>query len=150
MDSLCVRFGKNTMSGRLAGKRCLIVGGTSGIGLAAAERFLEEDARLVIAGLPADNKLSVSSTPCFACDATVPAQVVSLFHFTVEQLQGLDVLYHVAGGSGRRAGDGPLHECTDEGWQATLDANLKTTFLTNRRAIQQFLSQYCYLIHAVP
>jgi NAD(P)-dependent dehydrogenase (short-subunit alcohol dehydrogenase family) len=128
------------MPGRLAGKRCLIVGGTSGIGLAAAERFLEEDARLVSAGLATD-KVSFGSTPFVACDATVPAQVESLFHFTVEQLQGLDVLYHVAGGSGRRAGDGPLHECTDEGWQATLDANLKTTFLTNRRAIQQFLSQ---------
>ena len=35
---------------RLAGKRCLIVGGTSGLGLAAARRFLDEGARLVIAG----------------------------------------------------------------------------------------------------
>ena len=37
---------------RLANKRCLLVGGTSGIGLAAARRFVEEGARLVIAGLP--------------------------------------------------------------------------------------------------
>ena len=39
---------------RLAGKRCLIVGGTSGIGLAAAERFHAEGAALVVAGLPDD------------------------------------------------------------------------------------------------
>ena len=36
--------------GRLQGKGCLIVGGTSGIGLAAAWRFLEEGARVVVAG----------------------------------------------------------------------------------------------------
>src|SRR5262249_57366178 len=37
---------------------------------------------------------------------------------------GFDGLYHVAGGSGRRWGDGPLHEITDEGWRKTLELNL--------------------------
>ena len=36
--------------GRLDGRTCLIVGGTSGIGLASARRFLEEGARVVVAG----------------------------------------------------------------------------------------------------
>jgi len=49
------------------------------------------------------------------------------------------VLFHVAGGSGRRHGDGPLHECSDAGWRATLDLNLTSTFLTNRAAVQVFL-----------
>ena len=39
------------MTGRLRGKRCLIVGGTGGLGLAAAARFLDEGASLVLAGL---------------------------------------------------------------------------------------------------
>src|SRR5207253_10758226 len=56
-----------------------------------------------------------------------------------ERLGGLNVLYHVAGISGRRQGDGPLHECTDDGWQATVDANLKSAFLTNRAAVRNFL-----------
>src|SRR5262249_55067605 len=30
---------------------------------------------------------------------------------------------------------------TDAGWQATLDANLKSVFLTNRAAVQHFLGQ---------
>src|SRR5207253_11131376 len=38
-----------------------------------------------------------------------------------------------------RHGDGPLHECTDDGWQTTIDANLKSTFQTNRAAVQLFL-----------
>ena len=63
-----------------------------------------------------------------------------MFAEAVSALGGLDVLYHVAGGSGRSFGDGPLHECTEEGWHATLDANLKSTFLTNRAAVRHFLA----------
>jgi NAD(P)-dependent dehydrogenase (short-subunit alcohol dehydrogenase family) len=136
------------MPGRLADQRCLIVGGTTGLGYAAAARFLQEGARVVIAGRAPDKggaaaeALSPHGPVQFvACDAVDPAQVARLYDETVTFLNGLDVLYHVAGISGRRHGDGPLHECTDAGWQATLDANLKSTFLTNRAAVRHFLSQ---------
>src|SRR5262245_14538198 len=62
-----------------------------------------------------------------------------MFLSIVPMLGGLDVLYHVAGISGRKHGDGPLHECSDRGWQATIDANLKSVFLTNRAAVRHFL-----------
>jgi NAD(P)-dependent dehydrogenase (short-subunit alcohol dehydrogenase family) len=136
--------------GLLDNKRCLIVGGTSGIGWAAGKRFLQEGARLAIAGLdePQSHQgvislMEAAGKPCLTigCDARDPEQVHEAFAFTLKVLGGLDVLYQVAGGSGRKDGDGPLHECTDEGWQATLDANLKSTFLTNRAAIQHFLGQ---------
>ena len=133
------------MPGRLDQKRCLIIGGTSGLGLAAATRFLEEGARLVISGRSPEVVDWALATLCaavgFSCDATDSAQVTKLFEQTLSALGGLDVLYHVAGMSGRRAGDGPLHECTDEGWQGTIDGNLRTTFLTNRAAVQQYLKQ---------
>ena len=131
---------------RLQNKRCLIVGGTTGLGLAAARRFLEEGARLMIAGRSVDKgATAVDTLPSlghvhfFACDAADAVQVKLLFEYTLESLGGLDVLYHVAGISGRRYGDGPLHECTDDGWQTTIDVNLKSTFLTNRAAVQHFL-----------
>lgn len=127
---------------RLANKRCLIIGGTSGIGLAAGEQFLNEGARLVVAGLtsePGGERLKGATI--IACDATQPDQVEALIAKTVEQLGGLDVLYHVAGGSGRRLGDGPLHECSDAGWQYTVDLNLKSVFLSNRAAVKHFLAQ---------
>jgi NAD(P)-dependent dehydrogenase (short-subunit alcohol dehydrogenase family) len=125
--------------GRLANKRCLIVGGTSGLGLAAAERFVAEGARLVIAGNAAGESRSAAHFVC--ADAAEPQEVEDLFKMVLEQLGGLDVLYHVAGGSGRKFGDGPLHECSDDGWQATLRLNLTSTFLTNRAAIRLFLQQ---------
>jgi len=133
---------------QLPNKRCLIVGGSTGLGFAAAERFLQEGARLVIAGRsPAKGAAAVAAlaghgpVQFAACDASSPEQVEALFREATAWLGGLDVLYHVAGISGRRHGDGPLHECTDDGWQATLDANLKSTFLTNRAGLRHFLGQ---------
>jgi NAD(P)-dependent dehydrogenase (short-subunit alcohol dehydrogenase family) len=127
------------MTGRLANKRCLIVGGTSGIGLVAARRFVEEGTRLVVAGLASPP--AIDGLTFLPCDAASEAQVETLFTETTKRLGGLDVLYHVAGSSGRRHGDGALHECTDVGWHATMDANLKSVFLTNRAAVRQFLNQ---------
>jgi NAD(P)-dependent dehydrogenase (short-subunit alcohol dehydrogenase family) len=134
--------------GQLSGKRCMIVGGTTGLGRAAARRFLEEGAKLVIAGRSADKggeaqaELSALGAVAFlACDAGVPNQVERLFADALVFLGGLDVLYHVAGISGRRFGDGPLHECSDDGWHATLEANLTSTFLTNRATVRRFLQQ---------
>jgi NAD(P)-dependent dehydrogenase (short-subunit alcohol dehydrogenase family) len=136
------------MPDRLREKRCMIVGGTTGLGLTAATRFLEEGARLVILGRSAEKGAAalkslqaVGPVHFFACDASQTAQVEETFKSTLSLLGGLDVLYHVAGSSGRSHGDGPLHECTDEGWQHTLDANLKSVFLTNRAAVRHFLGQ---------
>jgi NAD(P)-dependent dehydrogenase (short-subunit alcohol dehydrogenase family) len=136
------------MSGQLANKRALIVGGTTGLGLAAARRFLEEGARLVIAGRSPDKGAEavaalkdVGPVRFVGCDARSAAEVEHLFAEAVAFLGGLDVLYHVAGISGRRYGDGPLHECSEEGWGATLDANLTSTFLTNRAAVRHFLGR---------
>ncbi len=133
---------------QLHGKRCLIAGGTTGLGRAAAKRFLEEGAKLVIAGRSkdkGDEALTVlrplGPLAFVPCDAALPEQVQLLFDEAVSFLGGLDVLYHVAGISGRRYGDGPLHECSDEGWHATLEANLTSTFLTNRAAVRRFLQQ---------
>jgi NAD(P)-dependent dehydrogenase (short-subunit alcohol dehydrogenase family) len=137
------------VAGQLANKRCLIVGATSGIGWAAAKRFLEEGAQVAVNGFddPGSKPVSVAlyeatgRTPLSAnCDVRDGKQVDKLFKFVLSVFGGLDVLYHVAGGSGRKDGDGPLHECTDSGWQATLDLNLTSTFLTNRAAVRHFLA----------
>lgn len=136
------------MAGRLSDKRCLIVGGTSGIGLATASRFLEEGARVAVSGLPVARTADVLAAlhplgpaTLLPCDARQPEQVEQLIGDTLTCLGGLDVLFHVAGGSGRRHGDGPLHTCSDDGWQYTLDLNLHSLFLTNRAAVRYFLQE---------
>jgi NAD(P)-dependent dehydrogenase (short-subunit alcohol dehydrogenase family) len=133
--------------GRLEGKRCLIVGGTSGIGLAALQRFLQEGARVFVIGLPPTEAAIASQqrwgqeAALATADASDPKAFAEAFLAGSNFLQGLDILFHVAGMSGRRLGDGPLHECTLEGWQATLHANLGSTFLSNQAAIRLFLDR---------
>ena len=51
------------------------------------------------------------------------------------ELERIDALVCAHGISGRRLGDGPVDTCTEEGWDAVLDANLRSVFLYCKRAI---------------
>lgn len=138
---------------RLEDRNCLIVGATSGIGLAAARRFLEEGARVVVAGLddPAPGPLTchVLETlrplgPCagWSMDASREADVAFLFEHALDFFAGrLDVLLHVAGISGRRYGDGPLDACTRGGWDRVMEVNAVSVLHTNQAAIRIMLGQ---------
>jgi NAD(P)-dependent dehydrogenase (short-subunit alcohol dehydrogenase family) len=53
----------------------------------------------------------------------------------------LDGVYSVAGISGRRFGDGPLHEATLEGWEAVISSNATSQFLVARAAVRRMLAQ---------
>ncbi len=133
------------------GRGCLVVGGTSGIGLTTADLFLAEGARVVVCGRSPKtldeartilDAVSPGKVLAATCDATNPAEVERLVDESVSFLGGrLDVLFHVAGISGRRFGDGPLHECTEEGWAAVIETNARSVFLTNRAAVRRMLAQ---------
>jgi NAD(P)-dependent dehydrogenase (short-subunit alcohol dehydrogenase family) len=64
-------------------------------------------------------------------DLSDEGQVASLF----DGVERLDLLVCAHGGSGRRFGDGPVHECTREGWDATLEMNLTSVYLVCRHAL---------------
>ena len=134
------------MAGRLANKNLVIIGGTTGIGLSAAKAFIAEGARVVIVGRNPENVAAAekdlgSAAQAFAADATSPQTAVKAIHAAIENFGGFHGLYHVAGGSGRRMGDGPLHEITDAGWDFTMSLNLTSLFYSNRAAVEQFLKQ---------
>ena len=50
----------------------------------------------------------------------------------LERYGKVDAVFNVAGGSGRKFGDGPLHQVTDDGWRKTIDSNLTTMFNVSR------------------
>ena len=130
----------------LAGKRIVIIGGTAGLGLSAARAFVAGGACVIVVGLKPENVQATRrelGTAAIALqgDATKPETAVAAVAQAVSAFGGLDGLYHVAGGSGRRWGDGPLHELTDEGWDATLNLNLASMFYSNRAAVRQLLAQ---------
>jgi meso-butanediol dehydrogenase/(S,S)-butanediol dehydrogenase/diacetyl reductase len=51
----------------------------------------------------------------------------------------LDVLVAAHGISGRVFGDGPVADCTDEGWDRVLDVNLRSVFLVCREAVPRLV-----------
>jgi NAD(P)-dependent dehydrogenase (short-subunit alcohol dehydrogenase family) len=91
-------------AGRLSGKQALVTGGTTGIGLAIADRFLREGARVVVTGR--DQELGRRAEAALrevgqgwfvAADAADPAAVTRSVDLAVEQLGTLDVLVNNAG-----------------------------------------------------
>jgi NAD(P)-dependent dehydrogenase (short-subunit alcohol dehydrogenase family) len=129
---------------RLRDKVIVIVGGTSGIGLSAARAFRREGAQLVVVGRdPSTSAVAHqdlgTETAVLTGDANEPATAGNALDEALRRFNAVHGVYHVAGGSGRRHGDGSLHELTDAGWKYTLDENLSSVFYTNRAAVRCFL-----------
>lgn len=70
-----------------------------------------------------------------AGDLTDPATTAAAVPACVRQFGRIDALFNVAGISGRKFGDGPLHECTEAGWSRTIDANLTTQYRMSRAVL---------------
>mgnify|MGYP001770733148 FL=1 len=136
------------MRGRFDGKCVLVVGGTSGIGLATVQGFLAEGARVVATGRTADldpaSRPDLETSPrlsVLAWDACESAKWAEVFQRAVDWLGNLHVLVHIAGGSGRSWGDGALHDCPLDAWDKTLHVNLTSVFLSNRSAVRMYLER---------
>ena len=125
----------------------VIVGGTTGLGFSAARACVEAGGQVVVVGRNPDSAksagqlLGAASARVLVADATDPSTAASAIDLALVDFGRFDALYHVAGGSGRRAGDGPLHDITDAGWDFTLRQNLTSLFYSNRAAARQFLKQ---------
>lgn len=130
----------------LANKSIVVMGGTSGLGLSAAKAFIAAGARVVVVGKSAE-KIEAAKTELGAAaialpaDATDPKAAIAAINLAVKNFGGFHGLYHVAGGSGRKFGDGPAHSISDDGWEYTLQQNLTSLFYSNRAAVQQLLAQ---------
>lgn len=136
-----------TLPDRASGVRgkVLLITGTTGIAAATARMAAAEGAQLFVVGIDVDSgeALAASLANCrFArADLTNAAQVAAAIGACIAEFGGIDALFNVVGISGRRFGDGPLHECTEEGWDATFAANTKSMFLVSREVIHRMLAQ---------
>ena len=131
------------MTARLA-DRVIVVTGATGIARASAQRLAAEGASVFTISLVEDHCEALHDS--IARDGGMHAwatadlrdedSTVSAFAACAERFGRIDGLLTVAGGSGRRFGDGFLDTVSLEAWQATLDLNLTTTFLSLREAIR--------------
>jgi len=127
-------------------KTIVVIGGTTGIGLSACRAFIEHGAKVVAVGRNPDScheaqRQLGSAALVMTGDATHEATAPLAIQQAVNTFGSFDGLYHVAGGSGRRYGDGPLHELSLEGWNKTFELNLTSLMLSNQAAVRQFLHQ---------
>jgi len=121
---------------RLAGKVAVITGGSSGIGLATARRFVDEGARVFIMGrrrseLDKAKALIGDGLSTVAGDVTSSADLDKLFATVLDTEVGLDILV----ANSARVEAEMLGEITEENFDATFNLNARATLFTVQKAL---------------
>jgi NAD(P)-dependent dehydrogenase (short-subunit alcohol dehydrogenase family) len=128
--------GKEEYMGKLEGKIALITGGTSGIGLATAKRFVNEGADVVVTGrrgqeLEAAVQEIGKSVTGVQGDVSKRADLDRLFAHIESEKGRLDVLFANAG----VAQYGRLGEISEELFDSIFDINVKGVLFTVQNAL---------------
>jgi NAD(P)-dependent dehydrogenase (short-subunit alcohol dehydrogenase family) len=126
--------------------RTLLVTGTTGIAAATARLAASAGARVFVAGIDAASGSALADSAdgeCrfFEADVTHAGAVAAMVDACVDAYGRVDALFNVVGISGRRFGDGPVHECSDDGWDRTFETNVRSVFLVCREVIRRMLAQ---------
>lgn len=126
-----------------------LITGSTGIAAATAKLAVQAGISVFFTSRTAANcqqlfdELQAAGGECdfLPAELTDPEAVTAVVQACVVRYGRIDALFNVAGISGRRFGDGPLHECTVAGWDITLDTNVKSQFLMCRAVLNQLLAQ---------
>jgi NAD(P)-dependent dehydrogenase (short-subunit alcohol dehydrogenase family) len=128
----------------LRGKRVLISGGSSGIGLATAQRFLDEGSRVFLAGLDrreVDGALAglrpSGEVHGLACDVSLEGGVARMVDAAHRALGGIDVLINNAGTARRD----PFLAITAGDWDRIIAVNLRGMFLVAQAVSRQMVAR---------
>lgn len=122
--------------GKLDGKVAIITGATSGIGLRTAEIFVEEGARIVIAGRRKAEGEAIAARLGKHCsfrqtDVTEEDRIRSLIDHAIERFGRLDCLFNNAGGP---APTGGIEDIPVAGFDAAIALLLRSVMLGMKHA----------------
>lgn len=131
----------------LRGKVALVTGAGGGIGGASARLFASEGAQVAAVDIDAANgsetvrqiESAGGSGMFIEADVTNDQAVQHVVKETVDRFGKLDILFNVVGVSGRRWGDGPVADCTEDAWDRVMTINLKSIFLCCKYGIREML-----------
>lgn len=134
--------------GRFAGRSILIAGST-GMAAAAAEAIAAEGGAVFVVSRTPEHcanlvdriRTAGGRAESSAADVSDEKAVEAAFEAFAERFDRLDGVFAAAGISGRRFGDGPLHEATIAGWETVVGSNARSTFLVCRAAVRMMLAQ---------
>ena len=125
------------MSRLLEGKTAIVTGAAQGIGLAIAEKFVAEGARVVLGDLNADQVAAAAAglgdesvALGVVCDVTSADDVQRLVDTAVETFGALDVMVNNAG----ITRDATMRKMTEEQFDQVIDVHLKGTWYGTRAA----------------
>jgi len=120
----------------LTGKVAIVTGATKGIGLAIAERMINEGMSVVVSARTEADVASVAArlgdnAMGVACDVADPAACAAMVDAAVERFGRLDVLVNNAGLGIFKS----ISEMTIEEWQLQVDVNLGGVFYCSKAAL---------------
>lgn len=131
------------MGNRLAGKKALIYGGGTGIGLACAEAMAREGAAVFISGRreqvlrdAVQGLKQHGKADCASGDATIAADVQRVTDAAARFLGGIDTILVSAGAGGRT----PIFDTPVEEFQRIIDHSLLPAFLAMRLGAAHLLA----------
>jgi len=130
---------------RLKNKVCIVTGASKGIGLACAERYAQEGAKVVMCARSADigeqnaEKIRQAGGDAIfiQCDVSKKADVQRVVDEAVAHYGRIDVVLNNAGVNHRA----PFLETTEEDWEWVMNVDVKGTFLMGQAVARQMVKQ---------
>jgi len=134
------------MMNRFTVKIVLVTGGSTGIGQATALAFAREGATVVVAGRRANEgeqttallKAHGAEAHFVQTNVVAEAEVTRLLDQITARYGQLDIAFNNAGYEGTQ---GAVADLSEADWDATIDVNLKGSWLCTKYEIQQMLKQ---------
>jgi NAD(P)-dependent dehydrogenase (short-subunit alcohol dehydrogenase family) len=131
----------------VSGKVVLVTGAGEGIGRASALLFAAGGAKVVVADIDkakgsetvARIRAEGGTVDFVTADVTDAAQVEAMVEFTLGTFGGLDCAHNNAGGPGP-APHRPIDETDEAQWDAILDLNLRSAFLSMKYELRPMLA----------
>ena len=126
--------------GRLDGRVAVITGGSGGIGVAAAKRFVAEGAKVMLVDLDekslarAVEAVDASNASAIRADVTEPEDVKSCVHAAVERYGGIDILLANAG---VECSVTSIADCPVDSFDKVMAVNVRGVWLALKYAIPE-------------
>jgi NAD(P)-dependent dehydrogenase (short-subunit alcohol dehydrogenase family) len=124
--------------------KILMVTGSTGIAAATVRLAAAEGAKVVVVTSDETSGWELAQETGiepWVGDLTRPAAADSALSHCLSKFGRVDALFNASGLSGRRFGDGPIHETSDDGWEITLSHNLRVMFQMCRAVVSRMLDQ---------
>jgi len=130
---------------KLAGKVAVVTGGGSGVGRAVALLFLQEGARVAIAGRDPAKLAAVAADTSAGdrlvtvpTDVTSPAQCAALIQTATDRFGRVDILVNNAGTNIKAR---TVRELTPESWDMMIRTNLDGAFYCTKAVLPQMFAR---------